>query len=33
MYDYQFEKKTKRVCFKGSVDEVQEYFINLKAKE
>jgi len=22
MYDYQFEKKTDRVCFKGSVDEV-----------
>ena len=22
MYDYQFEKKTERVCFKGSVDEV-----------
>lgn len=26
MYDYQFEKKTERVCFKGSVDEVLEYF-------
>ena len=25
MYDYQFEKKTERVCFKGSVDEVLDY--------
>ncbi|MEE9309823.1 MAG: tRNA 2-selenouridine(34) synthase MnmH [Cocleimonas sp.] len=26
MYDYQFEKKTERVCFKGSVNEVLDYF-------
>ncbi len=25
MYDYQFSKKTERVCFKGSVDEVLKY--------
>ncbi len=25
MYDYQFEKKTDRVCFRGSVDEVYDY--------
>ncbi len=25
MYDYQFEKKTDRVCFKGSVDEVLDF--------
>ncbi len=25
MYDYQFEKKTDRVCFKGSVDEVLSF--------
>ncbi len=26
MYDYQFSKKTERVCFKGSVDKVLNYF-------
>jgi len=26
MYDYQFSKKTERVCFTGSVDDVLKYF-------
>jgi len=29
MYDYQFEKKTERVCFKGEYDEVLEYLRNV----